>query len=110
MTTKRKHGQNSDSSDEETNRGYESDEEGGVRIDDIYIPPPPRPPGTIEVNGQRIIITKIVNTNFKSYGEVQMLGPFHKVRIYLLWQLVFVNKFSLIEFQCNCGTKWKWKK
>lgn len=77
--TKRKHGPDDESSDEEeSQRGYISDDEGGVRVDDIYIPPPPRPPGTIDTSGPRIIITKIVNTNFKSYGEEQILGPFHK--------------------------------
>lgn len=77
--TKRKHGPDEESSDEEMSQhGYISDDEGGVKVDDIYIPPPPRPPGTIDTNGPRIIITKIVNTNFKSYGEEQILGPFHK--------------------------------
>lgn len=80
MATKRKHGPDEESSDEqESQRGFISDDEGGVRVDDIYIPPPPRPPGTIDTSGPRIIITKIVNTNFKSYGEEQILGPFHKV-------------------------------
>lgn len=33
-----------------------------------------------ETNTARLMITKIVNENFKSYAGVQELGPFHKVR------------------------------
>ncbi|CAG4968620.1 unnamed protein product [Parnassius apollo] len=54
------------------------DEEGGVRIGDIYIPPAPKPALTFDANGPRLIITQIVNENFKSYAGVQTLGPFHK--------------------------------
>ncbi|XP_013138419.1 PREDICTED: structural maintenance of chromosomes protein 4 [Papilio polytes] len=54
------------------------DEEGGVRIGDIYIPPAPKPALTFDANGPRLIITRIVNENFKSYAGVQVLGPFHK--------------------------------
>ncbi|XP_013168763.1 PREDICTED: structural maintenance of chromosomes protein 4 [Papilio xuthus] len=54
------------------------DEEGGVRIGDIYIPPAPKPALTFDANGPRLIITRIVNENFKSYAGVQILGPFHK--------------------------------
>lgn len=56
-----------------------SDEEGGFRIDDIYIPPPPKPACSVENTGPRLIITKIVNEFFKSYAGEQVLGPFHKV-------------------------------
>lgn len=55
------------------------DEEGGVRIGDIYIPPAPKPALTFDTTGPRLIITHIVNDNFKSYAGVQTLGPFHKV-------------------------------
>ncbi|CAH0714903.1 unnamed protein product, partial [Brenthis ino] len=54
------------------------DEEGGVRIGDIYIPPAPKPALTFDTTGPRLIITHIVNENFKSYAGVQTLGPFHK--------------------------------
>ncbi|KMY90563.1 structural maintenance of chromosomes protein 4 [Drosophila simulans] len=54
------------------------DEEGGTRIGDIYIPPPVPPHCSMESKGPRLIISKIVNRNFKSYaGEVE-LGPFHQ--------------------------------
>lgn len=54
------------------------DEEGGTRIGDIYIPPPVPPHCSMESTGPRLIISKIVNRNFKSYaGEVE-LGPFHQ--------------------------------
>ncbi|KAJ8708705.1 hypothetical protein PYW08_010087 [Mythimna loreyi] len=54
------------------------DEEGGVRIGDIYIPPAPKPALTFDTTGPRLIITHIVNENFKSYAGIQALGPFHK--------------------------------
>lgn len=55
------------------------EEEGGIRIGDIYIPPAPAPALTFDSTGPRLIITHIVNENFKSYAGVQTLGPFHKV-------------------------------
>lgn len=81
MTQKRKHeSDNEADADLDTSeRAYMSDEEGGVRIEDIYIPPPPKFIGRTEYNGTRLIIQKIVNTNFKSYGGTTVLGPFHKV-------------------------------
>ena len=53
-------------------------EEGGIRIGDIYIPPPPTPACNTEEIGPRLIITHIENVNFKSYAGKQCLGPFHK--------------------------------
>lgn len=55
------------------------DEEGGVRIGDIYIPPAPKPALTFDATGPRLIITHIDNENFKSYAGLETLGPFHKV-------------------------------
>ena len=52
--------------------------EGGIRIGDIYIPPPPLPALTLDNNGPRLIITHIENEFFKSYAGKQVLGPFHK--------------------------------
>lgn len=57
------------------------DDEGGVRIGDIYIPPAPKPALTFDTTGPRLIITEIVNENFKSYAGQQILGPFHKVLV-----------------------------
>lgn len=37
---------------------------------------------TTDVNTSRLMITKIVNENFKSYAGIQELGPFHKVNNY----------------------------
>lgn len=65
-------------------RGYMSDEEGGVRIEDIYIPPPPKLTTNNHENGIRLIIHKIINTNFKSYGGTRVLGPFYKVSLSIL--------------------------
>ncbi|XP_003704537.1 structural maintenance of chromosomes 4-like protein gluon [Megachile rotundata] len=56
-----------------------TDEEGGIRVDDeIYIPPPLKTISEVDTSGPRLMITKIVNENFKSYGGVQVIGPFHK--------------------------------
>ncbi|NXG73254.1 SMC4 protein, partial [Baryphthengus martii] len=42
------------------------------------IPPPPPPAMTNEAGAPRLMITHIVNHNFKSYAGEQILGPFHK--------------------------------
>ncbi|NXC75052.1 SMC4 protein, partial [Anhinga anhinga] len=42
------------------------------------IPPPPPPAMTNEPGAPRLMITHIVNQNFKSYAGEQILGPFHK--------------------------------
>ncbi|XP_046393575.1 structural maintenance of chromosomes protein 4 [Ischnura elegans] len=52
--------------------------EGGMQLGDVYIPPPPIAACSSEAKGVRLMITKIVNENFKSYAGVQVLGPFHK--------------------------------
>ena len=54
------------------------DEDGGIHIDGIYIPPPPPPALTFESDRPRLMITHIENENFKSYYGKQTLGPFHK--------------------------------
>lgn len=56
----------------------DSFEEGGIKFDDIYIPPPPATAFQANPDGSRLIITHIINENFKSYADVQVLGPFHK--------------------------------
>uniref|UniRef100_T1J4U1 Structural maintenance of chromosomes protein n=1 Tax=Strigamia maritima TaxID=126957 RepID=T1J4U1_STRMM len=52
--------------------------DGAIRIGDIYIPPPPAPACTFDSKGPRLIITHIESENFKSYAGKQPLGPFHK--------------------------------
>uniref|UniRef100_A0A3Q3BNK9 Structural maintenance of chromosomes protein n=1 Tax=Kryptolebias marmoratus TaxID=37003 RepID=A0A3Q3BNK9_KRYMA len=42
------------------------------------IPPPPPPAMTNEPGAPRLMITHLVNRNFKSYAGEQTLGPFHK--------------------------------
>ncbi|NXJ63406.1 SMC4 protein, partial [Rostratula benghalensis] len=42
------------------------------------IPPPPPPAMANEAGAPRLMITHIVNQNFKSYAGEQTLGPFHK--------------------------------
>lgn len=43
------------------------------------IPPPPPPAMASEAGAPRLMITHIVNQNFKSYAGEKVLGPFHKV-------------------------------
>lgn len=59
------------------------EEEGGIRIGDIYIPPAPPAACSVETTGPRLIITEIEAENFKSYAGKQSLGPFHKVSFIL---------------------------
>jgi len=64
----------------ERDTGYDTDEEGGLRVDDqIYIPPPLKNFNEIDTTESRLMITKIVNENFKSYAGTHMIGPFQKV-------------------------------
>ncbi|CAL8130636.1 unnamed protein product [Orchesella dallaii] len=67
--------QEHDEEDEDIQAEYQ--EEGGYMVDDIYIPPQmklsERP-----TRGERLIIEKIECENFKSYGGVKVMGPFHK--------------------------------
>ncbi|CAH0386947.1 unnamed protein product [Bemisia tabaci] len=61
------------------NEDWQDDEDGGIRVAGIYIPPPIKPACTSENTGEaRLIITHIVNENFKSYAGKEVLGPFHK--------------------------------
>ncbi|XP_076624364.1 structural maintenance of chromosomes 4-like protein gluon isoform X1 [Colletes latitarsis] len=64
---------------DEDDAAMDTDEEGGLKVDnDIYIPPPPKSINKVDINGPRLMITKIVNVNFKSYCGTQVIGPFHK--------------------------------
>lgn len=59
------------------------------------IPPPPPPAMTNEPGAPRLMITHLVNRNFKSYAGEQILGPFHKVRPNMVthvipaWEILF---------------------
>ncbi|KAL5289712.1 SMC4 family protein [Megaselia abdita] len=53
------------------------DEIGGTWVGEIYIPPPTEPHCSTESSGSRLMITKIVNVDFKSYAGKIVLGPFH---------------------------------
>ncbi|XP_073991511.1 structural maintenance of chromosomes 4-like protein gluon isoform X2 [Rhodnius prolixus] len=64
--------------DESDDSELEDEGEGGRIIGGVYIPPPPIPVCSVENIGPRLIITHIVNINFKSYAGRQVLGPFHK--------------------------------
>ncbi|CAG0879730.1 unnamed protein product [Darwinula stevensoni] len=64
--------------DESEIDGFVMEEEGGIHIGDIYIPPPPPPALTMENTGPRLVISQIAIEDFKSYAGVQILGPFNK--------------------------------
>lgn len=56
------------------------------------IPPPPPPAMSSEPGAPRLMITHIVNRNFKSYAGEQILGPFHKVQPSVLMSLCLISK------------------
>lgn len=66
-------------------------EDGTPLDDDIIIPPPQQ---IIEANMRRglprIIITHIVNENFKSYFGKVIVGPFHKVCIIVIIRFLII--------------------
>ncbi|KAJ8679871.1 hypothetical protein QAD02_015658 [Eretmocerus hayati] len=65
--------------DAENVSDHENDFEKGWRVaDDIYIPPPPQVFGEYDTTGPRLMITKIVAKDFKSYAGTVVIGPFHK--------------------------------
>lgn len=66
-------------SDDENGNIEENDEDGCIRIDDIYIAPPPKHYSNEQRSGPRLILHKIVNVNFKSYAGEKVVGPFHQV-------------------------------
>ena len=49
-------------------------------------------PTAAETNPARLMITKIVNENFKSYAGIQELGPFHKVSESKYLTLIYIHK------------------
>jgi len=53
--------------------GHLVDDEGGIHIDGLYIPPPPAPALTFDNDGPRLIISHIECTNFKSYAGTQVI-------------------------------------
>lgn len=87
MTTTSQDGRNISSDDVEIDgqdAEGDTDEMGGLRIDDeIYIPPPAKIFCEVDTTGPRLIITQIVNENFKSYAGTCVIGPFHKVSLSL---------------------------
>ena len=79
--------------------------------DRIIFSEPPSSIGVGKDGEPRLIITKIVNTDFKSYAGTKIIGPFHKVQLFhftstndfsrhshqLLAQMVRENLMSLIQ-------------
>ena len=65
--------------------------------DGIYVHPPPHVFGQKKVGDPRLVITHIVNRNFKSYAGEIVLGPFHQ-RLVFVCALEFFPKFVSIMF------------
>ncbi|CAH1781989.1 unnamed protein product [Owenia fusiformis] len=51
---------------------------GVPEYEPIVVPPGPEEAGLFDKTGPRLMITHIVNENFKSYAGIKTLGPFHK--------------------------------
>lgn len=66
------------------------------------ISPPPPPAMTNEAGAPRLMITHIVNQNFKSYAGEQTLGPFHKVSFFYLKHFLNEGKTSLCDSIPSC--------
>ncbi|XP_072320218.1 structural maintenance of chromosomes protein 4 isoform X2 [Eucyclogobius newberryi] len=64
----------------EASRGEPGEAPDSRSLEEILgsIPPPPPPAMTNEPGAPRLMITHLVNRNFKSYAGEQILGPFHK--------------------------------
>ncbi|KAG8176486.1 hypothetical protein JTE90_017541 [Oedothorax gibbosus] len=58
--------------------GFAKEEDGSLRFDELVIPPPPMPAMCNEAPSTRLIITKLLVRNFKSYAGEQEVGPFNK--------------------------------
>ena len=48
------------------------------------MPALPESVAEFDENGPRLVIHKIVNENFKSYAGIEALGPFHKVKLFII--------------------------
>ena len=64
-------------------------EEGGIYIDDIYIPPKIQPACSTTNTGPRLIIQNITCEWFKSYANEVTIGPFQKVRHVNCCQIIY---------------------
>ncbi len=76
-----------------------AEELDGRSLEEILasIPPPPPPAMSSEPGAPRLMISHILNRNFKSYAGAQVLGPFHKVSAALRAQ--FPDPFVLHVFE-----------
>ena len=72
--------------------------------DQLEIPDPPSAIGVGKDGEPRLIITKIVNTDFKSYAGTKIIGPFHKVKLIYLRRLMIC-----VGIHINNRSKWFWK-
>jgi len=95
MTTSRDVGKNTsnDMEVDEQDADCDADEDGGLRIDEeIYIPPPTKVFCEVDTTGPRLIITQIVNENFKSYAGTHVIGPFHKVSLSVKMHMLLAKR------------------
>jgi len=52
-----------------------------AEYEDVVVPPAPENAMSFDGSGPRLMITRIVNENFKSYAGTETLGPFHKASL-----------------------------
>ena len=65
----------------------------------VVIPPAPENAMSYDGGGPRLMITRIVNENFKSYAGTETLGPFHKVSLCYSHKLLDVLSVFFIARQ-----------
>lgn len=45
----------------------------------------------------RLFIKEMVMRNFKSYAGEQRVGPFHKVRVFVLLEILLISELTMLE-------------
>jgi len=59
----------------------------------VVIPAAPENAMSFDGCGPRLMITRIVNENFKSYAGTETLGPFHKAGLFHCQKVDFILCF-----------------
>jgi len=67
-----------------------------VDYPEVIVPAAPENAMSFDGSGPRLMITRIVNENFKSYAGTETLGPFHKA------SLCHFNQFLTSCFVMKC--------
>lgn len=95
MATTSPEEKNTSNDDMEIDEQDDTEKEKGLKIDeDIYIPPPAKVFCEVDTTGPRLMITEIVNENFKSYAGTHVIGPFHKVSLSIRSMCCLLKEYS----------------